>query len=138
MPVYTGFSTSLLRKSRLRAMRFIGEVMVLLGSFQGRQAGGILYQRSRRWEPESLQFANRSRLHPVGDQLLRRDPDGRVYALDRPARLLRPGEKRIQGFPEVNSREIAVLTPLAIMAILLGILPTLFFLRLHQSHGVKR
>jgi NADH:ubiquinone oxidoreductase subunit 4 (subunit M) len=31
-----------------------------------------------------------------------------------------------KGFPEVNTRELTVLTPLAVMAILLGILPAVF------------
>ena len=38
-----------------------------------------------------------------------------------------PEKAEYKGFPEVDSREIAVLTPLTVMAILLGILPTLFF-----------
>ena len=45
-----------------------------------------------------------------------------------PARLLRPGEARVQGLPRSRlPREITVLTPLTIMAILLGVLPTLMF-----------
>ena len=38
-----------------------------------------------------------------------------------------PEKPEYKGFPEVNAREITVLTPLAIMAILLGILPYVFF-----------
>jgi NADH-quinone oxidoreductase subunit M len=38
-----------------------------------------------------------------------------------------PEKAEYKGFPEVDQREVVVLTPLAIMAILLGILPTVFF-----------
>ena len=38
-----------------------------------------------------------------------------------------PEKPEYKGYPEVDRREIAVLTPLTIMAILLGILPTVFF-----------
>jgi NADH-quinone oxidoreductase subunit M len=38
-----------------------------------------------------------------------------------------PEKPEYKNFPEVNGREITVLAPLAVMAILLGILPTVFF-----------
>ena len=38
-----------------------------------------------------------------------------------------PEKSEYKGFPEVDQREIVVLTPLTVMAILLGILPTLTF-----------
>ena len=38
-----------------------------------------------------------------------------------------PEKPEYKSFPEVDQREMVVLTPLTIMAILLGILPTLFF-----------
>jgi len=40
---------------------------------------------------------------------------------------LGPEKAEYRGFPEVDRREQVVLVPLTIMAILLGVLPTLFF-----------
>ena len=37
-----------------------------------------------------------------------------------------PEKAEYKGFPEVDSREVTVLTPLTVMAILLGVLPTAF------------
>src|SRR5947209_17716944 len=37
-----------------------------------------------------------------------------------------PERPEYKAFPEVDGRELVVLTPLAIMAVLLGVLPTLF------------
>jgi NADH:ubiquinone oxidoreductase subunit 4 (subunit M) len=44
-----------------------------------------------------------------------------------------PEKAEYKGFPEVDRREVAVLTPLTIMAILLGILPTMFFFAFTDS-----
>jgi NADH:ubiquinone oxidoreductase subunit 4 (subunit M) len=38
-----------------------------------------------------------------------------------------PEKAEYKGFPEVDGREVVVLTPLTVMAILLGVLPTVFF-----------
>jgi NADH-quinone oxidoreductase subunit M len=38
-----------------------------------------------------------------------------------------PEKSEYVGFPEVDSREVTVLTPLTVMAIALGILPWMFF-----------
>jgi NADH-quinone oxidoreductase subunit M len=38
-----------------------------------------------------------------------------------------PEKNEYRGFPEVDNREVAVLTPLTAMAILLGVLPTVMF-----------
>jgi NADH-quinone oxidoreductase subunit M len=46
---------------------------------------------------------------------------------------LGPEKPEYQGFPEVDSREISVLTPLTVMAILLGILPYIFFFTFTDS-----
>src|SRR5207249_3231746 len=40
---------------------------------------------------------------------------------------LGPEKPEYKGFPEVDSREVTVLVPLTAMAILLGVLPTVFF-----------
>jgi NADH-quinone oxidoreductase subunit M len=44
-----------------------------------------------------------------------------------------PERREYKSFPEVNNREVTVLTPLAIMCVLLGILPTLFFFAYTQT-----
>jgi NADH:ubiquinone oxidoreductase subunit 4 (subunit M) len=40
---------------------------------------------------------------------------------------LGPEKAQYKGFPEVDAREHTVLVPLTVMAILLGVLPTVFF-----------
>ena len=44
-----------------------------------------------------------------------------------------PEKPEYKGFPEVDAREVTVLTPLTVMAILLGILPWVFLFAFTQS-----
>ena len=44
-----------------------------------------------------------------------------------------PEKPEYRGFPEVDEREVVVLTPLTVMAILLGVLPTVFFFAFTQQ-----
>ena len=124
MPVYTGFSTvACFANLGLPGLcGFIGEVMVLLGTFAGRQAA--IRSCVAGGDIASISID----LHTGDHRLLRRDPDRRLHALDDPARLLRPGKTGIQSLsPRSTRARSAVLAPLAIMAILLGILPYFFF-----------
>jgi NADH-quinone oxidoreductase subunit M len=44
-----------------------------------------------------------------------------------------PEKVEYKNFPEADGREILVMTPLTIMAILLGVLPTVFFFTFTES-----
>ena len=129
MPVYTGFSTvGMFANLGLPGLcGFIGEVMVLLGAFGAARPGTILYQRFAAMGPAALQsyltavyvlavIASFGVILTAGYMLWTIQ---RVY--------FGPEKPEHKSFPEVNAREITILTPLTIMAVLLGVLPSVFF-----------
>jgi NADH-quinone oxidoreductase subunit M len=120
MPLYTGFSTvACFANLGLPGLcGFVGEVMVLLGSFEAARDGSIL--RSIGVRPNQIYpFAV---IACFGVILTA------AYMLWTIQRVFFGNEKpEYKNFPEVDGREIAVLTPLTIMCILLGILPAFFF-----------
>ncbi len=123
MPVYTGFSTvAMFANLGLPGLcGFIGEVMVLLGTFQAARKG-----------PESILlnggFATQTQIYTLAVISCFGVILTAGYMLWTIQRVFFGPEKaEYKGFPEVDSREIVVLTPLTIMCILLGILPTVFF-----------
>ena len=127
------FHGRLLRQSRAAGLcGFVGEVMVLLGAF-GRRPDSVVYPHFTNKRRHRRQFFLLP-IAPVGHLLLRRDSHRRVYALDHPARLFGPEKAEYKSFPEVDEREIVVLTPLAIMAVLLGVLPMVFLFIFTDSY----
>jgi len=120
MPLYTGFSTvACFANLGLPGLcGFVGEVMVLLGSFEAARDGSIL--RSIGVRPNQIYpFAV---IACFGVILTA------AYMLWTIQRVFFGNEQpEYKNFPEVDGREIAVLTPLTIMCILLGILPAFFF-----------
>ena len=120
MPIYTGFSTvACFANLGLPGLcGFVGEVMVLLGSFQAAREGSIL--RNAGANPNTV--LTLAIIACFGVILTA------GYMLWTVQRVFFGPEKAEQkNFPEVDQRELIVLTPLAIMAVLLGILPTAFF-----------
>jgi NADH-quinone oxidoreductase subunit M len=122
MPVYTGFSTvACFANLGLPGLcGFIGEVMVLLGAFQAAKPDSILMQatggRAYPWIMTLAIISCFGVILTAGYML---------WTIQRV--FFGPEKPEYRGFPEVDGREVAVLTPLTVMAILLGILPTLFF-----------
>jgi NADH-quinone oxidoreductase subunit M len=120
MPIYTGFSTvGCMANLGLPGLcGFVGEVMVLLGSFQAAREGSILIKSGA--DPATIRtlaiIACFGVILTAGYML---------WTIQRV--FFGPEKPEMKGFPEVDQREILVLTPLAIMAVLLGILPTVFF-----------
>jgi NADH-quinone oxidoreductase subunit M len=127
MPVYTGFSTvGFFANLGLPGLcGFVGEVMVLIGSFQAARPGGILYQYFlARGDVDNFVHAaiTLSVIACFGVVLTA------AYMLWTMQRVFFGPEKaEYKNFPEVSNREIVVLTPLTVMAILLGVLPAVFF-----------
>jgi NADH-quinone oxidoreductase subunit M len=124
MPVYTGFSTvAFFANLGLPGLcGFIGEVLVLLGSFQAARGDSLLVAGGyANWK---VVYAL-SILACTGVVLT---AGYMLWALQRV--YLGPERAEYKSFPEVDAREISVLTPLTVMAILLGILPTMFFFTL--------
>jgi len=138
MPVYTGFSTvACFANLGLPGLcGFIGEVMVLLGSFQAAKPGGILYERFAAMGSESLHcyIAAVYTLSVISCFGVILTAGYMLWTIQRV--FFGPEKNEYKGFPEVNPREISVLAPLAIMAILLGILPTVFFF-VFTNHTVE-
>jgi NADH-quinone oxidoreductase subunit M len=99
---------------------FIGEVMVLIGSFQAAKPDSIL-----------MKFTN-GHAYPAIMTLAIISCFGVIltagYMLWTIQRVFfGPEKNEYKAFPEVDGREVAVLTPLTIMALALGILPTVMF-----------
>jgi NADH-quinone oxidoreductase subunit M len=129
MPVYTGFSTvACFANLGLPGLcGFIGEVMVLLGSFQAAKPGGILYEYFRAKGDAALSFyiASVYTLSIISCFGVILTAGYMLWTIQRV--FFGPEKNEYKGFPEVDGREIAVLTPLTIMAIALGIFPTITF-----------
>jgi NADH-quinone oxidoreductase subunit M len=139
MPVYTGFSTvACMANLGLPGLcGFVGEVMVLIGSFQ---ASKLVFGPDGKPDPKlssimATYFWNQGQydwFHTMSMVLSVISCFGVIltagYMLWTIQRIFFGPEKaEYKGFPEVDSREVSVLTPLTIMAIALGVLPTLCF-----------
>ncbi len=124
MPVYTGLANvAFFANLGLPGLcGFVGEVMVLLGSFQAAKPDSILmkYWAARGGDPYTaiITLAVISCFGVVLTAGYMLWTIQRVY--------LGPEKPEYKSFPEADAREIGVLAPLAVMAILLGILPTVF------------
>jgi len=120
MPIYAGFSAlAFFANLGLPGLcGFVGEVMVLLGTFEATRGDSILMHGG---------YATAGQIYPLaiiacfGAVLT---AGYLLWALQRV--YFGPVKPEYEGFPDVNAREIAVLTPLAVMCVLLGVLPTVF------------
>src|SRR2546430_3301035 len=121
MPLYTGFSTvACFANLGLPGLcGFIGEGMVLLGTFGAARSDSILMRTGA---------ATPQQIYPLAVIACFGVILTAGYMLWTIQRVFFGPEKtEYKNFPEVDSREIVVLTPLTAMAILLGILPWVFF-----------
>jgi NADH-quinone oxidoreductase subunit M len=122
MPIYTGFSTvACFANLGLPGLcGFVGEVMVLIGAFQAARPDSILMQQSQGGAyPWIMTLAIISCFGVILTAGYMLWTIQRVY--------LGPEKPEYKSFPEVDQREVAVLTPLTVMAIALGVLPWVFF-----------
>jgi NADH-quinone oxidoreductase subunit M len=120
MPVYTGLSTvAFFANLGLPGLcGFVGEVLVLLGSFQAARAGSTLMLAGASYRGiMALSVISCFGVILTAGYML--------WTIQRV--FFGPEKPEYKNFPEVNGREKLVLTPLTVMAILLGILPTVFF-----------
>jgi NADH-quinone oxidoreductase subunit M len=130
MPQYWGFSTvGFFANLGLPGLcGFIGEVMVLIGAFQAAKSDSIIMQHSANPDRTWALIMTLAIISCFGVILTA------GYMLQTMQRVFFGPEKaEYKGFPEVDRREVAVLTPLTIMAILLGVLPTMFFFTFTDS-----
>ena len=127
MPVYTGFSTvAMFANLGLPGLcGFVGEVLVLLGTFQAARSDSTLitggYASTRQVYTLAV-IACLGVILTAGYML---------WTIQRV--FFGPEKPEYRGFAEVDEREVVVLTPLTIMAILLGVLPTVFFFAFTQQ-----
>ncbi len=116
MPIYTGYSTVMFfaNLGLPGLCGFIGEVMVLLGSFGAARQGSILmnYGVGRGLVIGFAVVACFGVILTAGYML---------WTIQRV--FLGPEKPEYRDFPEVDGREQTVLIPLVVMAVLLGVLP---------------
>jgi len=120
MPIYTGFSTvAFFANLGLPGLcGFVGEVLVLLGAFDAAKSDSILMRSGASWGSiMTLAVISCFGVILTAGYML--------WTMQRV--FLGPEKAEYRGFPEVDRREQVVLVPLTIMAILLGVLPTVFF-----------
>jgi NADH-quinone oxidoreductase subunit M len=129
MPVYTGFSTvACFANLGLPGLcGFIGEVMVLLGSFQAARSDSILYRHFQGMGSTALSCYLTSvyTLAIIACFGVILTAGYMLWTIQRV--FFGPEKPEYKNFPEVDAREITVLTPLTIMAVLLGVVPMIFF-----------
>ena len=120
MPIYTGLANvAFFANLGLPGLcGFVGEVMVLLGAFAAAKSDSILIAGGYATPREIYTIAVIACFGVVLTAGYMLWTIQRVY--------LGPEKPEYKAFPEVDSRELTVLTPLTIMAILLGVLPTAF------------
>lgn len=121
MPVYTGFSTvAFFANLGLPGLcGFIGEVMVLLGTFQAARSGSILMSVNPDRHTAIITLAVIACFGVILTAGYMLWAIQRIY--------FGPERPEYKAFPEVTQREIIVLTPLTVMAVILGILPAVCF-----------
>jgi len=122
MPVYTGFSiVACFSNLGLPGLcGFIGEVMVLLGSFQAAKDDSIIMQYTH-----GAAYPCIMTLAVIACCGVVLTAGYMLWTVQRV--FFGPERAEYKSFPEVDQRELTVLAPLALMAVLLGILPTMFF-----------
>src|SRR4029078_825385 len=103
---------------------FIGEVMVLLGSFQAAKDDSLL----RQWGASQGLIYTFAIISCFGVVLT---AGYMLWTIQRV--FFGPEKPEYKSFPEVDSREITILTPLTAMAILLGVMPWVFMFVFTQS-----
>ena len=107
--------------------------MPLLGSFQAAKPGGLLYEYfSARGDAALHGYLTAVYVFAViscfGVVLT---AGYMLWTIQRV--FFGPERAEYRDFPEVDQREVVVLTPLTAMAILLGVLPTVFFFAFTQQ-----
>ncbi len=124
MPIYTGLSAlACFANLGLPGLcGFVGEIMVLLGSFQAARGDSLLVHGG---------FATGRQIYPLAVIACFGTVLTAGYILWTIQRVFfGPVKAEYETLPDLSAREMAVLTPLAVMTVLLGVLPTFFVLML--------
>ncbi len=133
MPVYTGFSVvAFFANLGLPGLcGFVGEVLVLLGTFQAMRPDGVLYQHAALAGHLGQFLLEVKIIAVVACANLVITAGYMLWALQR----IYLGMERVneQSLKDVNRIEAAVLIPLATLVILLGLLPGVFVFSLSNT-----
>jgi NADH-quinone oxidoreductase subunit M len=120
MPIYTGFSAlaCFANIGMPGLCGFVGEVMVLLGCFQAARGDSLLIHGG---------YGTAGQIYPLAIFACFGTVLTAGYILWTIQRVFfGPAKLEYATLPDLNTRELAVLTPLAVMVVLLGVLPTFF------------
>jgi NADH-quinone oxidoreductase subunit M len=133
MPIYTGFSIlAFFANLGLPGLcGFVGEVLVLLSTFQAARPDGILYQHAASLGHLSGFLIAVKTLAIIACMNLVITAGYMLWALQR---IYFGAERADQtALPDLTSLEITVLTPLAVMTILLGVIPAVMIFALSNN-----
>jgi len=128
MPVYTGWSAvACFANLGLPGLcGFVGEIMVLLGAFQAARSDSILIRGG---------YATAGQIYPLAIIACFGVILTAGYMLWTVQRVFfGPEKSEYKSFPDADNRELVILTSLGVMAVALGVLPSIFvFLFTNQS-----
>ena len=126
MPVYTGLSTiAFFANLGLPGLAgFVGEVLVLLGTFAAARPGAVLYQRAASLGHLDGYLLSVRVIGVIACLNLVITAGYMLWALQRA--YFGPGRPEYKALPDVTRAELWVLGPLAAMVVLLGVLPAVF------------
>jgi NADH-quinone oxidoreductase subunit M len=128
MPVYTGWSAvACFANLGLPGLcGFVGEIMVLLGAFQAARSDSILVRGG---------YATPGQIYPLAIIACFGVILTAGYMLWTVQRVFfGPEKSEYKSFPDADNRELVILSSLGVMAIFLGVLPSVFvFLFTNQS-----
>jgi NADH-quinone oxidoreductase subunit M len=133
MPIYTGFSIlAFFANLGLPGLcGFVGEVLVLLSTFQAARPDGVLYQHALSLGHLAGFLLAVRILAVIACFNLVITAGYMLWTLQRIYFGLERADQT--GLPELTGQEITVLTPLAAMTILLGVLPAVFVFALSNT-----
>ena len=133
MPIYTGFSIlAFFANLGLPGLcGFVGEVLVLLSTFQAARPDGILYQHAASLGHLSGFLIAVKTLAIIACMNLVITAGYMLWALQR----IYFGSERADrtALPDLTGLEITVLTPLAVMTILLGVIPAVMIFAISNN-----
>jgi NADH-quinone oxidoreductase subunit M len=127
MPLYTGFgAVACFANLGLPGLAgFVGEFLVIVGTFAAASDGATLIAGGHATRAQMIVLAVAASLGIVLSAAYMLWAVQRVF--------FGPERPEFKGFAEVDRREVSVLTPLAILCVLLGVLPTVFVFAYTQT-----
>jgi NADH-quinone oxidoreductase subunit M len=133
MPIYTGFSTVILfaNLGLPGLCIFVGEILSILGAFAATRPDSVLYHHAKLAGDVGGFVMTMRIVGMIASANLVLTAGYMLWTLQR---IYYGGDRATtRDLPDTTRREIAVLTPLTVLAILLGILPSVFVFALSNT-----